>query len=109
MIKLQAAARLLRAKDEAPLADEDTRRYKAERLLMQLKKRKVPATLSRVDFSISCPREFRGLCQALELLGWVYEHEPEVGTHDVTMREGDDLIRIMEPRQGWNPVIQILH
>jgi hypothetical protein len=62
-----------------------------------------------VDFSIGCTVEFRGLLQALELLGWVYEHEHEAGATSALMREGHDLIRIVEPRAGWNPVIQIVN
>lgn len=108
MIKLRAAARLLKA-DARPLADPEARQLKAQQLFLRLKKRRVPAVLNHMDYSIGCTIEFWGLLQALELLGWAYESVPEPGTNDVTMRDGSDIIRISEARPGWNPMIQILH
>jgi hypothetical protein len=72
----------------------------ASHLFTELKPR-LPAVFNRIDDTIGFKCETGRVLRVLDLLGFRKE-----GNN--TFRNKDYRVRIFEPRDGWNPVLQVL-
>jgi hypothetical protein len=76
-----------------------------EKLYDALKKR-CPAILNKIDYTIGFRCETARVLRVLLLLGFS-DHSAHGTVH--TLRNKDHQVRVMEPRDGWNPVLQVLN
>jgi hypothetical protein len=81
------------------------RARETEKLFEALKKR-VPAVLNQVDYTIGFKCETARVLRVLMLLG--FDLLKAQGTTHV-LKNKDHKVQIMEPRDGWNPVLQVLN
>ena len=100
---MHALQRLIATQVEAKSALTHVR--EVEGLYDALKKR-LPAVLNQTDYTIGFKCEMGRVLRVLDLLGFT-----KTGSHGttVTLKDAHHEVQVMEPREGWNPVLQVLN
>lgn len=114
-MKLNAARRLLAFASVAvageALAEPHVRFHKAQHILEEMQKLRIPVTFNPIDYTIGFRFDSNRMWKILERMGFsqVIDYKDPDHAHSWAFRRGDDMIRLVEPREGWDPIIQILH
>lgn len=72
-----------------------------ESLYDTLRSRRVPAVLNKTDYTIGFKAPLEQVERALGLMGF---HKGKNGI----MEDGTTTIRLVEPREDWHPVLQVI-
>lgn len=72
-------------------------------LYEQLVKR-IPAKLNKVDYSIGCTCEIIRVERVLHMLGFGKQKRSD----RTIFEDGNSTFELIEPREGWNPVLQLI-
>jgi hypothetical protein len=102
---MNALERLVATTTEVHALSLDRAR-ETEKLFEALKKR-LPAVLNQIDYTIGFRCGAERVVRVLALLGFVPTGE-RVGRGRI-LESRDHRVQIMEPRDGWNPILQVLN